>query len=73
MLVLTRRTGEGIEIEGGVTIQVLRTQRGRVRLGIVAPKSVRVNRVELPDRHAASGEKTPQVDPCSLAEAEPGS
>ena len=69
MLVLTRRSGEGIEIEGGVTIQVLRTQRGRVRLGIIAPKSVRVNRVELPNRNAACAESAPQVDPCVLAAA----
>ncbi len=70
MLVLTRRTGEGILIEGGVCIKVLQTQRGRVRLGIVAPKSIRVDRAELPN-HAQPVETIDRAaslaDPCTLA------
>lgn len=73
MLILTRRTGEGIEIEGGVTIKVLHTQRGRVRLGIVAPKSMRVNRAEAVNAEARNGQA--DADPYSIADSsgQPGS
>lgn len=47
MLVLTRRAGELIEIGEDVTIQVLRTKRNEVRLGIVAPANIPVLRQEL--------------------------
>ncbi len=51
MLVLTRRSGESIKIGDGVTITVTRLGEGRVRLGIDAPKEVRIVRTELEERH----------------------
>jgi len=47
MLVLTRKTGEAIQIGDDVTIEVLEMRGGRVRLGISAPNDVSVNRSEL--------------------------
>lgn len=47
MLVLTRKCGEEIVIDGGIRIQVLESKGGRVRLGIFAPRDVSVVRSEL--------------------------
>ena len=53
MLVLTRRIGETIVINGAVYVTVLATRSGRVRLGITAPPSVRVDRAEVHDLRPA--------------------
>ncbi len=50
MLTLSRRKGERIVIEGGIEIEVLKTGSGRVRLGVHAPREVRVRRGELVKR-----------------------
>lgn len=48
MLVIRRREGETIEIpEIGLTIEVLQTASGQVKLGIAAPRDVKVLRGEL--------------------------
>jgi len=50
MLVLTRRLGQEIVIGPDVHIVVTEIRRGQVRLGIVAPPSVRVHRMEVLER-----------------------
>jgi len=50
MLVLSRRVGEVIVINGDIQVVVLEAHRDRVRLGIEAPASVRVNRAEVQNR-----------------------
>jgi carbon storage regulator len=50
MLVLSRRLGETVVIDGGIRLTVLSTQNGRVRLGIEAPDCVRVDRAEVHER-----------------------
>lgn len=47
MLILTRKRSETIQIGDNVTIKVIRTGRGSVKLGITAPDDVRVLRGEL--------------------------
>jgi carbon storage regulator len=47
MLVLTRREGEAIKLGDDIEIEVLEVRPGIVRLGIKAPRSVRVLRGEL--------------------------
>jgi carbon storage regulator CsrA len=47
MLVLTRKIGEKVVIGNGITVTVLRSEDGRVRLGIDAPGDVRILRGEL--------------------------
>jgi carbon storage regulator len=47
MLVLTRKVGAKVVIGSNVTLTVLETQGGRVRLGIEAPAEVAVLRSEL--------------------------
>jgi carbon storage regulator len=47
MLVLTRRVGEEIVIAGDIRVTVVAVNGQRVRLGITAPPSVAVVRLEL--------------------------
>ena len=49
MLVLSRRKGESIIINGDVTVTVVEIRGDKCRLGIVAPKEVPVHRQEVYD------------------------
>ena len=50
MLVLSRRDGEEIKIGRHVTILVVSISRGKVKLGIAAPKEIPVHRAEIAER-----------------------
>ena len=52
MLVLTRGVGEQIVIAGDIRVTVVAVQGDKVRLGITAPESVRVDREEVHARRA---------------------
>ncbi len=47
MLVLARQKNERICIDGSITVEVLSIGKGKVRLGIEAPKNVAVYRSEI--------------------------
>jgi carbon storage regulator len=47
MLVLTRKPGEVIVIDGGIRVTVVAVKGDRVRIGIAAPPEVRVDREEV--------------------------
>lgn len=53
MLVLTRRVGENIVINGNIRVAVVALSGNRVRLGIEAPLAVGIQREELRDRPKA--------------------
>ncbi len=55
MLVLTRRIDETIVIDGGIRVTVLAVQGDRVRIGVEAPPSVRVDREEIHERRDGTG------------------
>jgi len=50
MLVLSRRVGEEIVIDEKVRVRVVAVQGERVRVGVCAPDSVRVDRAEVHSR-----------------------
>ena len=45
MLVISQKTGDKIQLGGGITISVLEVKAGKVRLGIAAPREVSVKRL----------------------------
>ncbi len=49
MLVLSRKLNESIHIDGTIKIKVISIGGGRVRLGIEAPRDIRVIRSEIDD------------------------
>ncbi|HSR91307.1 MAG TPA: carbon storage regulator [Gemmatimonadales bacterium] len=57
MLILNRRQGEAILIDGGIRIIVLSSDRRGARIGIEAPTSVNIQREELITRAAAMEQK----------------
>lgn len=52
MLVLSRRIGEEIVIEGNIRVRVVGITGGRVRVGVIAPSYVQVDRQEVMERRA---------------------
>jgi len=50
MLILTRRIGEKLIIGDNVTVTVLGVKGAQVRIGIEAPRDVKVNREEVHQR-----------------------
>jgi len=64
MLVLTRKTGESIEMDGPGKITVLEIDRGAVKIGMEASPEVRILRSELRQQEAARGRSQDAIPPC---------
>lgn len=56
MLVLSRKLGEKIVINGNIVVTLVKIDRNQVRIGIEAPKDVPVYREEIAPQHAAAAE-----------------
>ena len=56
MLVLSRRPGEEIIIDGNIRVTVVSVKGDRVRIGIAAPGDVTVDRAEVHERRIAFNE-----------------
>jgi carbon storage regulator CsrA len=56
MLVLTRKVQEQIQVGDNITITIIRVKGQSVRVGIEAPRNVRVMRSELSESNALSHE-----------------
>lgn len=64
MLVLSRRENETICIGDNIYVTVVRIGPDKVRIGIEAPREVRVKRAELPDfPEESTGDKNPVAVP----------
>jgi len=66
MLVLARKVGQRIFIGDDIVITIVETSNGKVRIGVDAPKSVKVFREELLNGGSSSkqdtgGDPTPTV------------
>ena len=57
MLILGRREGDSILIEGGIRIVVVSCDRGGVRLGIEAPADVKILRGEIAEKVALENQR----------------
>ena len=67
MLVLSRKVGERIVIDGGIEVEVLAVSGSRVRLGIVAPRECQISRAELSPAANASLPPSSMVTPNPVA------
>lgn len=47
MLVLTRKAGESVVIDGGIRVQLVEIRGNHVKLGFASPERVRILRSEL--------------------------
>jgi carbon storage regulator len=71
MLVLTRRVGEEIVIAGNIRVKVVAILGRRIRVGITAPRSVPVSRLELLQQcsNGAAGQPPDDATPAPGKEA----
>lgn len=53
MLVLTRKSGESVVIDGNIKLTVVQIAPGRVKIGIEAPAHVTIDRAEVAARKEA--------------------
>lgn len=53
MLVITREVGEWVQIGDNIRVMLTEVRGGSVKLGIDAPKEVRIVRAEVAEREAA--------------------
>lgn len=61
MLILTRKVGESIMIGDSVEVKVLGLRAGQIKLGIEAPKDLKVHREEIYERIRAEQEEERQA------------
>jgi carbon storage regulator len=66
MLVLTRKQGEGILIGDDIRITVVELKGGGVRLGIDAPREMKVHRQEIVERIKQENKEAAQWDIADL-------
>ena len=66
MLVLSRKIGEVIMIGTSIKVRVLSFDRGVVRLGIEAPKSIPVHRQEVYDKIIKMNKQAAKTDLSAL-------
>ncbi len=68
MLVLTRKIGEGIIIGDDIKITVVELKGGGVRIGIDAPRDMKIHRQEVFDRIKQENKEATQWDIADLNE-----
>lgn len=68
MLVLTRKIGEGIIIGDDVKITIIELKGGGVRIGIDAPREMKVHRQEVFDKIKQENQEATQWDIADLNE-----
>ncbi len=72
MLILSRKAGDAIVIDGGIRIVVVHCDRGGVRIGIEAPPETTILRAELVDQVAAQNRRASVVTSVPAALVAPG-
>ena len=72
MLILSRKAGDAIVIDGGIRIVVVQCDRGGVRIGIEAPPETTILRAELVEQVAAQNRRA-SVVPASAVSVTAGS
>lgn len=66
MLILTRKSGEGIRIGDSITIKVIEIRGNQVRLGVDAPKNIMVHRDEIYTLIRQENEMAAQSSPSTV-------
>ena len=66
MLILSRKIGEAIAIEGDIKIRLLEDKGGQVKLGVEAPAHISVHREEVYQRILEENKKAASEAPENL-------
>jgi len=70
MLVLTRKTGEGILIGDDIRITIVETRGNSIRVGISAPREMKIHRLEVYERIKAQNQEATQWHADTFTELE---
>lgn len=62
MLVVSRKHGEQIVINGNIVVTIIEVRGDKVRVGIQAPKDITVHRREVSDAIARGEPRKPKAD-----------
>lgn len=68
MLILTRKLGESITIGNEIKVTLLECQGKQVKLGIIAPKDIKVHREEIFEKIQEENQKAATVSKHDLIE-----
>jgi carbon storage regulator len=71
MLILSRREGETIVIDGTIRVTVIEVRGDQVRIGIEAPRSVSVHRQEVFEQISELNRRASEVSPADLGRLAP--
>ena len=66
MLVLTRKSGEGIIIGDDVRITIVEVRGNSIRIGIDAPQHKKIHRMEVYERIRSENQEATQWQPADL-------
>ncbi|RJO67174.1 MAG: carbon storage regulator [Myxococcales bacterium] len=69
MLILTRKVGESIQIGDEIKVKIIEVSRQFVKVGIEAPRSVKVHREEIYERIREENIRAGATDDVTLSEA----
>ncbi len=69
MLILSRKLDESIRIGDGIVVKIVAIQDGQVKLGIDAPRDVRILRSELYEETQKSNKQAASADRSAALEA----
>ncbi len=64
MLVLSRKVGEKVVIDGCITVTVVSVDGNKIRLGVTAPPEVRIDREEIHRRRMEFAEFEVDSEEC---------
>lgn len=63
MLILTRKSGEGIRIGDSITLKIIEIRGNQVRVGVEAPRNVSVHREEIYELIQTQNESAAEASP----------
>jgi carbon storage regulator len=68
MLILTRKSGEGIRIGDSITLRIIEVRGNQVRVGVEAPKNISVHREEIYELIQAQNKLAAESSPATPEE-----
>jgi len=68
MLVLSRKSGDSIVVDGRIIIHVVKTDRDTVKIGVEAPRDVPIFRKEIYDEIKSNNRQAAKVSHAELPE-----
>lgn len=66
MLIISRRVGESLVIDDNIEVFILDAQKDKIRIGIEAPKNIKILRKELVETEKSNREAVESADEINM-------